>query len=53
MKVYYNNLPLPLKEKGAFTKRLRYQDGDPGGTRTFGPQLRRLLLYPTELLGHR
>ena len=28
------------------------QDGDPGGIRTPDPQLRRLLLYPTELRGH-
>ena len=26
--------------------------GTPEGTRTPGPQLRRLLLYPTELLAH-
>ena len=28
-------------------------NGDPGRIRTCGPQLRRLLLYPTELRGHR
>ena len=27
--------------------------GDPEATRTPDPQLRRLLLYPTELQGHR
>jgi hypothetical protein len=28
-------------------------DGDPGATRTPDPQLRRLLLYPAELLGQK
>ena len=29
-----------------------FLDGEPGGIRTPDPQLRRLLLYPTELLTH-
>lgn len=40
-----------IKQKKQATK-VTCLFGDPGGTRTHDPQLRRLLLYPAELLDH-
>ncbi len=55
---YENLFKISQKKAGSFLKKHKkrvdglvafFLIGDPGGIRTHDPQLRRLLLYPTEL----
>ena len=41
-----------IKKRLQMPKHLKSLIGDRGGSRTLDPQLRRLLLYPTELPDH-